>query len=169
MSTNLLKEHILKRIKLSEISVAEAAKRYDVSIATIYRWLKLSEKGMNKPKAGSHKNTPLLPRGATIDDAHFIVQLQLRAGSEQLGHFMRQYGFTPELLKEWKAYFQSHKNVLIEADSLSVKDKTIDTLRTQVAKLNKVIDKKDKALAMSHEMLMLSKKAEAIFGVSEED
>ena len=82
----------------------------------------------------------------------------------QRSEYCRQHGLYPEQLDAWKVAFES-----LEADSEPASKADLAQQRKKLKQLEKEILRKDKALAEAAALLVLSKKAQAIWGTKEED
>jgi len=82
----------------------------------------------------------------------------------QRSEYCRQHGLYPEQLDAWKAAFES-----LEPDSEPASKADLAQQRKKLRHLEKEILRKDKALAEAAALLVLSKKAQAIWGTKEED
>ena len=82
----------------------------------------------------------------------------------QRAEYCRQRGLYPEQLDAWKAAFES-----LELGSEPASKAEVAQQRKENKRLEREILRKDKALAEAAALLVLSKKAQAIWGTKEED
>jgi transposase len=78
--------------------------------------------------------------------------------------YCREHGLYPEQLDAWKAAFES-----ADAVDEPVGKAAVAAERKKVKQLERELRRKEKALAETAALLILSKKAQAIWGVKEED
>mgnify|MGYP006173188891 FL=1 len=142
-------------------SVAQVSRDTGVAIPTLYKWKKLFS---NKGPAMPIKSTPAHRWDAK---AKLNVITAVAAMNEiQRSEYCRQHGIFPEQIEQWREQF-------IESFSSGSKEQSQpkDTAvnKKKINQLESEIKRKDKALAEAAALLMLSKKAQAIWGNNEED
>lgn len=165
------KDQTVARLLRKELTVAEASKQYSISRATLYDWIKAVMKqtgGTSKPNKGSSPSmTNLkLPKGVTYLQAHTAVNAKELLSETDFGQFCRKHGYLASSVEQWADWFRKNP----DAVNKKVLDSTLSELSTMQkinAQQTREIAKKDKALADAATMLLLSKKAEAIWGVKE--
>jgi transposase-like protein len=143
-------------------SVIELSNETGIPEQTLYKWKRLSKaKGIPLPSKNqnSEKWSP---------QDKFSVVLETATLSEiELAKYCRSKGLYVEQVKAWKdACMQANGGVAKQATELQaeLKNKTKD-----IKKLEKELRRKDAALAETAALLVLRKKANAIWGDNEED
>lgn len=143
-------------------SPAEVARQEDIPYVTVYAWLKqVRMEGL--PVPGAVK---------TSDDwsaeAKLAVVIETANLSEiDLSEYCRRKGIYVEQAKAWR-------HAALDGQLLAKNSRELDRQRTQseskrIKALEKELARKEKALAEAAALLVLSKKAEAIWGKNEED
>ena len=165
-----IKDVVLSRILEGELTVLGASRQYRISRPTIYSWKKDAIlNAAQVPGLTAHNNKALpmtklnLPQGVTYFDAIRITGLKKYLSEVEFGKLCREKGLVASEVDEWEKWFEEHPNAVDEEELLSVCAKLKESLLDSARK-DRVIAKKDKALANAGVMLLLSKKAEAIWG-----
>ena len=157
-----LKEAMLRRLlPPNNESVTKISKEEGIPQGTLNRW-------KNEAKA----NGIAAPTG---DDAEtwstqdkFLIVVETASMNEsELAEYARQKGLYVEQIKAWKdACMNANGGVAKQSAQLS---KELKESEKERKKLEKELQRKDKALAETAALLVLSKKAHAIWGDTEED
>ena len=107
------------------------------------------------------------PERWTAEDKLAVVIETASCNEAQLSEYCRSKGLYPEQVNEWKTsaltgYQNSHQ---------MKKEKTLNQQqdKKKIKQLEKELRRKEKALAETAALLVLSKKCQAIWGESEED
>ncbi|GLR62769.1 transposase [Marinospirillum insulare] len=157
-STDFREQMIRKMMPPNSQSVAQIARDTGLPYATLYTWKKqYQSRGFVVPA----KNT-----NATQWDAKtkLAAIIQTAAMNEaERSEYCRQNGLYVEQLNEWKEDFES------SGVSSPTDKRALAAERKKSRKLEKELLRKDRALAETAALLTLSKKAQAIWGISEED
>lgn len=172
------KDSIVARILAKELTAAEAHSQHSVALPTIYGWLRQARQavssGATTNAQGTQPMTTLkLPKGVTYLQAYEAVVLKKALSETDFGQYCRRQGLLSTTVDQWVAWFASHPNAVDEQElvakdkALSASQSTVYELRQTNAKQAQELSKKDKALANAATMLMLSKKAQAIWGDKE--
>ena len=82
---------------------------------------------------------------------------------DEISAYCRRHGFYTMQLKEWENHFMKN-----DSSDQKYKAEIID-LRKRNAELERALRRKEKALAEAAALLILKKKAEAIWGKEDED
>lgn len=158
-----LKEQILVRVLANEISAQEASKQYRVGYSTILSWVKAARGKETK------KEIMPLPTGMTLYQAIVASGHCQICGydSKAAGEYCRKIGAKLEEIEEFGKWMAQHEAVVLE-DQARNREKELIAQATQVRAENaiqaKELKRKDKALAEAAALLVLSKKARAIWG-----
>jgi len=150
------KEMIVKRM-LSEdaVSVRDLVAETGVSRSTLYKWR--NQYGLSQSNSSKWSG-----------EMKFAVLVETASLNEtELAAYCRNKGLYVEELASWKTeaiHAYSGQNI---ADAGLKKD--LQSMTKEAAKLKKELERKDKALAEAAALLVLSKKANAIWGEFEEE
>ena len=146
-----LKERVLNDMRPpNAVAISELEVKYNIPNQTLYAWRK---KALDQGTLIAENNTSK----QWSHDAKFAAVIETAAMTEtEKGEYCRQHGLFIEQLKQWRqtclAGFQTQPAVDRETQqTISQKDK-------QIKRLEKEINRKDKALAESAALLVLSKK-----------
>lgn len=158
-----LKEKISRQLFPPDTkSLSEVSDRTGIPKSTLFGWKnKYKEKGRQLSKDSSSR------KDLTGKEKFSILIETGNLNEYELSEYCRTKGLYPEQIKEWK-------KVAITANessrSLSRKDrKELNKEKHKVKKLEKELNRKDKALAETAALLVLKKKAQAIWGDDQED
>lgn len=159
------KEAILKRLQPpSNETVSKLSKELDISKSTIYQWVRINNK----------KNSQIVIPGKnkssikwTTEDKFHIVLETYSLTEEELAAYCRKKGLYVDEIKSWR-------NQCINANLITLKDPQIieDELKEERQKtkiLEQELRYKEKALAETAALLVLRKKAQAIWGDPEDE
>lgn len=140
-------------------SLADLSRSSGVPYQTLYAWKKqYQDKGFVMPA----KKTTADKWDAKSKLAAIILTAAMNE-TEQ-AEYCRKNGLYTEQLDEWKLAFES-----LGTTEKPVSPKQLAAERQKVKRLEKELLRKDRALAETAALLTLSKKAQAIWGISEED
>ena len=143
-------------------SVAEVARQEGISDVTLYAWRKAA-KQEGKPVPGDVKTTD-----EWSAEAKLAVVIETAGLSEiELSQYCRSKGIYVEQVCAWR---QAALDGQVEARvSRQVERQRSRKDRQQIKALEKDLARKDKALAETAALLVLSKKLEALWGNNEEE
>ena len=154
------KEQIVKKLMPPHNqSVAQVSRDTGVAVPTLYAWKKVfRSKGCVVPEKSS--------RPAQWDSkAKLAAVIQVAGMNEaQRSEYCRELGLYTEDLDAWRAAFEA-----LDGDTQPVSKAQLAAQRKKVLQLEKEIKRKDKALAETAALLVLSKKVQAIWGTPEEE
>ncbi len=157
------KESVLKKfLPPVSMTVAEVSKEEGISVQTLYYWRKqLKQSG--KPVPGQSKSS-----NNWSAEAKFAVVVETASLSEtELSQYCREKGLYPEQVKEWKQECMSgFKSKAAQAKEIRQQTKAD---KAQIKSLKSELRHKEKALAETAALLVLRKKAAALFGEDSED
>ena len=157
-----LKEAILRRIlPPNNESIAKVAREEGLPEQTIRTWRdRAREKGMPAPVRGNSDEW-------STQDKFLVVVETASMNETELAEYARTKGLYVEQIKSWRdACMNANGGVAKEAARLNQELKEEQKARK---KLEKEIQRKEKALAEAAALLVLSKKANAIWGDHEDD
>lgn len=158
-----MKESIIARLISGDESVTDIQRETGVGINTLYRWRDhaLNQKGLSATT--KYKNAD---KWSSQDK--FTVVIETANLSEiEFSEYCRNKGIYPEQVKEWKEACMNANNNEKERNTKAGKE--LREERRQKEKLEKELQRKEKALAEAAALLVLRKKANAIWGTEEED
>ena len=166
------KNQVVSRILSNELTISAAHRKYSIGKSTVHNWLK-------QVKAGVSNNTNLrvkedkqeipLPRGmnlraAIAAEGHCQI---LGFDSPETGLFCRSHGITLEELKEFSPWINANEDI-VPAEPFRKREKELAQTVAELSADNLVKDKamrrQEKALGEAEALLILSKKAQAIWG-----
>ncbi len=157
-----LKEAILRRLlPPNSESVSKVAKEEGLSEQTVRNWLAKARK----------EGHPALGKDAVTDEwstqDKFLTVVETASLTEtDLAEYARKKGLYVEQIKQWRdACMNANGGVAKEAARLN---KELKDSEKERKKLEKELQRKDKALAETAALLVLSKKANAIWGDPED-
>ncbi len=161
-STEFKESIIKKMMPPNPISVSQLVKETGVSDVTLYKWRKdYRNLGIVVP-ANQYK-----PDQWTAEDKLAVVIETASLNEAQLSEYCRSKGLYPEQVNEWKtSALTGYQN------SQQLKqEKTLNQQhnKKKIKQLEAELRRKEKALAETAALLVLSKKCQAIWGESEED
>lgn len=157
------KESVIKKMMPpNPESISQLVQETGVSDVTLYKWRKeYRNRGIAVP--GDSQN----PENWTAADKLAVVIETASLNEAQLGEYCRGRGLYPEQISQWKSSalsgYQHSKQVKKEKARNRQEDKK------KIKRLESELRRKEKALAETAALLVLSKKCEAIWGESEED
>lgn len=158
-----MKESIITRLISGDESVTDIQRETGVGINTLYRWRDhaLNQKGLSATT--KYKNAD---KWSSQDK--FTVVIETANLSEiEFSEYCRNKGIYPEQVKEWKEVCMNANSNEKERNAKAGKE--LREERRQKEKLEKELQRKEKALAEAAALLVLRKKADAIWGTEEED
>lgn len=157
------KETIIKKMMPPHpVSVSELCRETGVSNVTLYKWRKnYQNRGVAVP---SNKKKS---ENWTANDKLAVVIETASLNEIQLSEYCRNKGLYREQIDQWKiaalSGYQNSTQMKRTQSQHRKEDKQI------IKKLERELNRKDKALAETAALLVLSKKWEAIWGENEED
>ena len=155
------KDSILRRIlPPNNESINKIAKEEGLSEQTIRNWRdKARKEGYAAPGTGA------LPDDWSTQDKFLIVVETASLNENELAEYARKKGLYVEQIKAWKdACMNANGGIAKEAARLN---RELKESQKEKKKLELELRRKDKALAEAAALLVLSKKANAIWGDSE--
>lgn len=157
------KEMIIKRMMPpNNESVAQIAKEEGISEVTLYKWRKSARTaGMATPGNGQTSDK------WSSQDKFLIVMETFSMNELELAEYCRKKGLYREQIEAWKSVcLQANEQAFDQAKQLNgaLKDE-----QKRAKQLEKELQKKEKALAEAAALLLLRKKAQAIWGDDEEE
>lgn len=165
------KNQILGRILSKEITVAQAHREYGIAESCLYHWLKAVKTSGAQP-AQRTQSAPL-PRGMNLRAAIVAEGYCQEVGfdSPAAGKYCRTKGVTLEEIKRFSVWLaQNDGDVVLYASARAREQELINKvseLNEEHKQQNRELQRKEKALAEAAALLVLTKKAQAIWGDKE--
>ena len=153
---------IQKMMPPNNVSVAQLKRETGITDATLYTWRKQA-RVQGVPVPGDGKN----PNQWSAENKFAVLMETATMNTTELSEYCRKKGLYPEELQQWKADFITGSSKPAESRQVLAANQRNDKKRIQ--KLEKELNRKDKALAEAAALLVLSKKANAIWGEREDD
>lgn len=143
-------------------SVTQIAKEEGISDVTLYSWRKEArESGVAAPGNGQTSDK------WNSQDKFLIVMETFAMNETELAEYCRKKGLYREQIEAWKsACLQANGQVFDQAKQLNG---ALKEEQKRAKQLEKELQKKEKALAEAAALLLLRKKAQAIWGDDEEE
>ena len=152
---------IQKMMPPGNVSVAELEKTTGIANTTLYNWRKQAI-AQGVPVPGNGKN----PQQWSAETQFAVLVETGSMNQTELSEYCRKKGLYPEQLEQWKAAFIAGRSQLAPTRKPAAPSRCDDKRRIQ--KLEKALHRKDKALAEAAALLVLSKKAAAIWPAQED-
>ena len=158
-----MKESLLKKMAQDPgISLAGLAKSSNVGYSTLCKWRLQLMQGQANPDKSEASDSKRSSR-----DKFLAVVATKSMNAQEKGEYCRKHGLYVEQLEEWeKACIQANGSAIQIALDLRAELKEEGR---KVRELERELARKEKALAEAAALLVLRKKADAIWGVNEED
>ena len=153
---------IAKMVPPQNMSVPKLSEQTGISLQTLYTWRqKAREKGLVVP--GDSKNSD-----QWTSATKFAVVLETASLNEaELGEYCRKKGLYAEQIQLWKMACQKANETTVQLGKTEKAREKSD--KKKIKNLERELRRKDSALAETAALLVLQKKAQAIWGVSEDD
>ena len=149
--------------KKGKSSQKELATSLGIGLSTLNRWINLA-KTNELEKSGNIMSIEKSPQDWSKSERLDVILHCHAMNDSQISTYCRENGLYPHHIKEWKLEFLS-----IDDISSSHKKKEQKKLKLEVKRLQKELNRKDKALAETAALLVLSKKCQAIWEAKEVD
>ena len=162
--TKEFKDSILKRLDHpSKETVSSLAEELNISKSTIYQWVRTNNK--------KQKNTPINLKSknnwSSQDKFHVVLETATLSENE-LAEYCRRKGIYVEEIKAWKEQCLNANMISIKEDPEKLKS-VLKEEQNKNKELQRELRRKEKALAETAALLVLRKKAQAIWGDEEEE
>lgn len=157
------KEAVLKKMTPpNNRTIKQLSKEEGISEATLYNWRQEARaKGILMPDADNG------PEGWNARDKFAAVLESASLNEQETAEFCRRKGIYPHQLKQWRKAcevandWDRQANIKLRAEQKSS--------RQRIKDLEKELNRKEKALAEAAALLVLQKKAQAIWGDPEDE
>lgn len=167
------KNTVLSRVMSGELSVIQACKTYGVSHGSIAAWRKKvreaatsGDSGTSTPHKGEAETMSKLklPKGTSYLAAYKAVVARQLLDDTNFGAYCRKAGLLAADVDGWTRWFQNHPEGCNIDDLKSERQLRLQA-QNEAAEANRNLAIKEKALAETATMLVLAKKAQALWGV----
>jgi transposase-like protein len=157
------KEAVLRKmVPPHNRSIKQLAREEGISEATLFNWRsKAREKGLLMPDSNSG------PEDWSSRDKFAAVVETAALNEIELAEYCRKKGIYPEQLVQWRRACESANDWDREQNQRLKAEKKAD--RQRIRQLDSELRRKEKALAETAALLVLKKKAQAIWGDPEEE
>lgn len=156
----------------SNVSVREIAESLGVGQSTLDRWI-IKARNHELAAATEDELTDLndmmnekRPQDWSLEERLEMIIACASLDDEKTSALCREKGIFPHHIEQWKKAFTQEK---VKASSKTKLSPETKNLRQENQSLKKELNRKDKALAETAALLVLQKKATAIWGNSEDD
>jgi transposase len=159
------KRKMVQRLLLPDAPSANAlSKEVGVPQSSLSRWLKTfgTVSSVSNDKTGSAAG-PRRPEDWTVAERLRAVVEAGKLSDEELGEFLRREGLHEETLDEWSVAV--HEALAPAA----ARGRTAAADKKRIAKLEKELARKDRALAAANAVVTLQKKVHALLGDADDD
>ena len=158
-----LKEAMLRRmLPPNNESITKISKEEGISEQTLRNW-RDSARTNGTPAPG----TDAVPEDWSTQDRFLVVVETAKLNETELADYARKKGLYVEQIKAWRdACMNANGGIAKEAARLNRELKEAEKKNKQLAR---ELDRKEKALAEAAALLVLRKKADAIWGEPEEE
>lgn len=157
------REAVLRKMLPPESkSLAEIAQEEGISVATLYNWRKAA-----RAEGRLIPDGDVVPEGWTSRDKFAAVLETAALNEEELAAYCRKRGIFPEQVRQWREACEDAN----DWDHLQGKklNESRKSERRRVKELEADLRRKDRALAETAALLVLSKKVAAIWGEGEDE
>ena len=153
---------IQKMLSSETISISELARQEGISKWTLYSWRNQVITG-DSPLTKKSRSS-----GNLSAEAKFAIVVETATlAEEELSRYCREKGLFPEQVKSWKQ--DCIQGAASAAQRSHTEKAEIQKERKRNKELERELRRKDKALAEAAALLVLRKKADAIWGDSEDE
>ena len=158
--SNEFKNRVLRKVLPPESRSAEEVGREEhIHPQTIRTWMKQLKHGTLEAADGE-----ISPASRSASEKITLVLESKRIAPENMGHWLREQGLHSEHLTVWE---QELREAMQNKETTQKSD--MKNLKKENAQLKKELERKEKALAEIAALLVLKKKAEALWGDNEDD
>jgi len=153
---------IKKMMSPNPVSIPKLSSEIGVSDVTLYKWRNLyRDKGVAVPGDKSK------PENWSAGDKLAVVIETASFNEVELSEYCRSRGLYKDQVSRWKIEALSGYEKSSQVKKTQTRDHRED--KQKIKKLERELNRKEKALAETAALLVLSKKWEAIWGENEED
>jgi len=144
--------------------LSDIAQQYGIGKSTLSRWMNEVKQGKlttNKTEVTQEKR----PADWTLEEKQQVLQASHGLSEQELGRYCREQGIYHHHLAQWKQELMSQP----KDDKLKQYKANIRELKNENKQLQRELRRKEKALAEAAAIIILKKKAQALFNQDEEN
>jgi len=156
------KESVIKKIEESEKSIPQIAEELSISKSTIYQWMRNNNKKSDTPSTNDKPST----KWSSKDKFHIVLETYTLT-EEELSAYCRRKGLYVDEVRSWREQCL-RANTVTSKDPKDIEDE-LKADKQRIKVLERELRIKEKALAETAALLVLRKKAQAIWGEVEEE
>lgn len=143
------------------ISICAIARSLGLKITTLHGWIKaMDSKILREDSPTSGGVGEKIPYNWSAPERLQAIVDTGQLSVEEVSEYCRKKGIFPHHIEQWKADF-------IKPKTNPDNDNHLKALKKEVNRLNSELNRKEKALAEAAALLILKKKAQALWGDSE--
>lgn len=165
-STTFKRRMMERMLEPDAVSILSLSRQSGVSRATLARWREEAIAGQTSgAEEGTRDPLPRRPQDWSPKERLEAITKASGLGPEALGAFLRKEGLREADLAGWR------QSILEAMDGSTEKDRRKEAAldRKRIKELERELRRKDKALAEAATLLILKKKAEALWGGGDDD
>lgn len=152
---------VKKAIENRGVNLKEFAAQNNIGYSTLNKWLSKYRSGEVQERSRPTRSNKQLTYTERLQ--HVLASASL--DEQAISVYCREHGLYAVQLTEWKHQMMTEKKD--EKNNVGLLNE-LKTLRTEVKQLKKELHRKDRALSETAALLVLKKKAHAIWGEPEE-
>ena len=146
-------------------SASALAKEIGVNQPTLSKWLRSARILGSTMTQRKRTKKQINPQKWTSSDKLRIVLGASQLGDDELGAFLRREGVHEQQLEQWRSTMLA----ALDEDGTKKRRGPSPEAKKKLAEVERDLRRKDKALAEASALLILKKKADAIWGVVDDD
>jgi len=146
-------------------TLEDIAQQFNIGNSTLTRWLSAARQNKLVPDAGDTRAREKSPRDWTAEEKLQAIVDTAALSDEESGRYCREKGIFEHQIKQWKQVLMNQASPL-RTDKLVAENRTLKQANKQ---LQRELQRKEKALAEAAALLILKKKAQALFGSDEDN
>jgi len=150
-----------------QVTVREVAKNLGIGCSTLMRWIQESKAGrLSGPQRGTEKGVKRPLDWCPSEKLKAVIESGTMT-DKSLGSYCREQGLFPHQLAQWKQELLAMPSKLKDDDQAEKAENR--RLKEENKRLKRELNRKEKALAEAAALLVLKKKADALWGLEEDD
>lgn len=157
---------IMQAINRGSRGIAEIASLNNIGKSTLTRWVRQYKLGITPESKASEFNVPKDNKPLNSEQKFQHILASNGLDDAELGKYCRQHGLYAHELTAWKTEFMAPKKT---GDNSAAIKAELSEIKAKNTQLEKELRRKDKALSEASALLILKKKADLIWGESEEN
>lgn len=150
----------------SQETLAQIADQQGIGYSTLTRWMYQIREGELTDQSPATPVTEQRPQDWRADQKLQAIIDTERLNEQDKGHYCREHGVYQHQIDHWKQQLMSKTNDSQQAQQHKAQ---IKALKAENQRLQKELSRKEEALAEAAALMILKKKAHALFGSGGED